>query len=230
MTAARYTLVTGTKSWSSWSLRPWLLMRQFGLPFDEVVIGLRAPQTAAAITRLSPSGQVPLLIDGSLKIWDSLAIVEYLAEGHREHAIWPRDRNARALARSICAEMHSGFNALRQNCPMDVNARALSPADPAAFTADTARIVAIWRDCRAQFGSAGPFLFSAFSAADAMYAPVASRFASYGIDLSAAGDSDGTAARYRDAILALPAMTGWREAAALEASTHIPAAGFGAKL
>ena len=230
MTLARYRLVIGSKSWSSWSLRPWLLMRQFGLPFDEEVIGLRSPQTADAIAVYSPSGMVPVLIDGALAIWDSLAIAEYLTDAHPEHAIWPRDPKARALARCIASEMHSGFVALRQNCPMDINARSLAPASPAAITADVARIVAIWRDCRSKFGGPGPFLFSSFSAADAMYAPVASRFLSYDIDLAAAGDSDGSAARYRDALLSLPAMDAWRTAAALEASTYTPAAGFGAKV
>ena len=228
MTAARYTLVLGTKSWSSWSLRPWLLMRHFGIPFREELIALRSPETAAAIARFSPSGWVPALIDGDLTIWDSLAIAEYLAERHPDHGIWPRDRAARAIARSVSAEIHSSFQALRQNCPMDINARDLAPADPAAIAPDVARIVALWRDCQARFGGSGPFLFGAFSAADAMYAPVVSRFASYGLDLISAGDSDGVAARYCATIAALPAYAEWCTAAT--ASADNPAAGFGAKL
>ena len=228
MTVARYTLVIGTKSWSSWSLRPWLLMRQFGIPFREDIIPLRSPDTAAAIARLSPSGKVPALIDDDVTVWDSLGIIEYLAEAHPELAIWPRDRAARTLARCASAEMHSGFVALRQNCPMDVTARRLAPADPAAIAPDVARIVAIWRDCRTRFGSKGPYLFGAFSATDAIYAPVVSRALTYGLDLTAVGDTDGLAARYRDAIWQLPALTDWcRDASA---SADSPAAGFGAKL
>lgn len=216
MTQARPTLVIGTKSWSSWSLRPWLLMKQKGLSFDEIVVRLRSPSTAADIALHSPSGKVPVLIDGGEVVWDSLAIAEYLAEQHPTLGIWPEDRQARAMARSVSAEMHSGFQALRQNCPMDINAQHLAPADPVAISGDVARIVAIWRDCRARFGAGGPYLFGGFSAADAMYAPVASRFVSYDIDLAAAGDGDGAARRYVDAIWALPALAEWRAAAARE--------------
>jgi len=219
MANADYTLVIGTKSWSSWSLRPWLLMRQFGLPFQEIVIPLRTPQSAAAIQRYSPSGKIPALVAGNVTVWDSLSITEYLADAHAELAIWPREAHARAIARSISAEMHGGFQALRQNCPMDINATGLAPADPSAISADVARIVAIWHDCRARFGGTGPFLFGAFSAADAMYAPVVSRFHSYGIDLKGASDTDGVAARYGEAIWQLPALDEWRAAARAEPAT-----------
>ena len=141
MTQRRPTLVIGTKSWSSWSLRPWLLMRQMGLEFDEIVVQLRSPQTGEMIARHSPSGKVPVLIDGDFIVWDSLAIAEYLADLHPELAIWPRERHARAVARAVSGEMHAGFQALRQNCPMDVNATGLVPADPGVISADVRRIV-----------------------------------------------------------------------------------------
>jgi glutathione S-transferase len=208
MSAAHYRLVIGNKTWSSWSLRPWLLMTRFGIPFEEIVVGLRQSTTAAQIAHHSPSGKVPVLIDGPLSVWDSLAIAEYLAERHPDLPLWPQDAGARAIARSVSAEMHSGFAPLRQNCPMDVLARGLSPVDPAAVAADVSRIVAIWGMCRAAHGGRGPFLFSQFSVADAMFAPVASRFATYGIDLGAAGD-DGTAAAYAQTLMNLPEMADW---------------------
>lgn len=217
MSEARPTLVIGTKSWSSWSLRPWLLMKQMGLAFDEIVVELRSPATAAAIARHSPSGKVPVLIDGDQVVWESLAIVEYLAERHPRLGIWPQGAHARAVARSVAAEMHAGFQPLRQHCPMDINAMHLVPADATAITNDVRRIVAMWRDCRARFGANGPFLFGAFCAADAMYAPVVSRFVSYDIDPAAAGDGDGSARAYMDAIWALPALDHWRADAAREA-------------
>jgi glutathione S-transferase len=185
---------------------------QLGIAFREVEIALRLPQTAADIAQHSPSGKIPVLIMDGLTIWDSLAIFEMLAERHPTLGIWPRDGRARAMARCVCAEMHAGFQSLRQNCPMDFNARGLTPVDGNLIGADVVRMLAIWRDCRRAFGADGPFLFSHFSAADAMFAPVVSRFASYGIDL-AAHEDDGVAAAYRDAILALPAMKEWGLAA-----------------
>jgi glutathione S-transferase len=214
-----YELITGTKMWSSWSLRPWILMRQFALPFDEIVIALRTPHTASAIIAQSPSGKIPALRDGALTVWDSLAIIEYLAERHPERAIWPRNGQARAVARSVSAEMHSGFQALRQNCPMDFNARGLTPTDPAAIEADVARIVEIWRDCRARFGADGPFLFGPFSAADAMYAPVVSRFVSYGL-APAEADAADAVAPYMAAVQALPAWTQWAHEAQQLSDAH----------
>lgn len=226
MTQARPTLVIGTKSWSSWSLRPWLLMKHCGIPFDEVIVRLRSDTTGGDIARHSPSGKVPLLKDGSVTVWDSLAIAEYLADTHPEAGIWPADRHARAVARAVSAEMHSGFQSLRQNCPMDINAMHLKPADPVAIGADVGRIVGLWRECRARFGGNGPFLFGAFSAADAMYAPVVSRFVSYDVDLGAAGDRDGVAGAYAETIWALPALEDWRAAAALEPEAR-PASALG---
>ena len=206
MAGDRYRLVMGDKAWSTWSLRPWLLMRHFRIPFDEINIGLRLPGTVAAIAEWSPSGKIPVLIDGASTVWDSLAIAEYLADAHPGHAIWPAERTQRALARCVSAEMHAGFQPLRQNCPMDFNARSLVPAEPLAIKADVARITGLWTDCLQRSG--GPFLFGAFCAADAMYAPVASRFTTY--DLAAPG----TVSRYGETMMALPAMAEWAQGAA----------------
>ena len=215
MTTTCYRLVIGNKAWSSWSLRPWLAMRRLGLPFEEINIPLRLPGSKAEILEHSPSGLVPTLLDGDLAIWDSLAILEYLGEQHPEGQIWPEPRAARAMARSVSAEMHSGFPALRQHCSMDLLARLPQPTLPAEVEADIRRIVALWRDCRARFGDAGPFLFSAFSGADAMYAPVASRFRTYVPDLARYGD-DGTAQAYVESVFAMPEMDAWVESARAE--------------
>jgi glutathione S-transferase len=215
MTGFDYHLILGSKAWSSWSLRPWLLMTRFGIPFRETVIALRTPESAAALARHSPTGKVPVLVAGGVTIWDSLAIAEYLADHHPDLAIWPRDAGARAIARCASAEMHSGFQALRQNCPMDFNARNLFPVDASLIGADVTRIVALWRRCRGEFGAVGPFLFSHFSAVDAMFAPVVSRFVTYGIDLAAHGD-DGTCQAYCASMMALPEMVAWSQAAQRE--------------
>ena len=208
MAGQRYRLVIGTKSWSSWSLRPWLAMRRLALPFEEINVRLRQPDSKAEILKYSPSGMVPLLLDGDFPVWDSLAILEYLADQHPEKALWPADLHARARARSAAAEMHSGFMPLRRTCSMDV--LASTPLDPVPddVEADVRRIVTLWRECRAQYGSGGPFLFGDFTAADAMYAPVAARFRTFLPDLTRFGD-DGTAQAYVDTILAMPEMTAW---------------------
>jgi len=206
-----YELVIGDKNISSWSLRPWLAMKHAELPFREINIVLRAPETKAQILRHSPAGKVPaLLVDGTV-IWDSLAILEYLAEAHPEAQLWPAAPAARARARSVSAEMHSGFAALREHCPMDIVARLPMASLPEAVEADVRRVVAIWQDCRRRFGSGGSLLFGAFTAADAMFAPVATRFRTYLPDLSIYGD-DGTAQAYVDAVFALPAMAAWEHA------------------
>lgn len=216
--ATSYRLVIGNKNWSSWSLRPWLALRRAGLAFEEINIRLRLPGSKAEILKLSPSGLVPTLIDGELVIWDSLAILEYLAEQHPEAALWPADREARARARSLAAEMHSGFAPLRQHCPMEVLARA-PMADPPPEVADNVRrIVAAWGACRKRFGESGPFLFSDFSVADAMYVPVAVRFRTYFPDLAPFGD-DGTAQTYVDTIFAMPEMAAWEAGARVEMDT-----------
>jgi glutathione S-transferase len=211
-----YTLVIGNKATSSWSLRPWLAMRHIGLPFREIPIALRTPETRAQILRYSPSGHVPaLLLGDGQAIWESLAILEYLAEAHPEAGLWPRAAEARAHARSVAAEMHAGFAALRQHCPMQVGARTPLASLPDSVSADVRRIVALIGDCRGKFAAEGPMLFGAFTAADAMYAPVAMRFATYVPDLRPYGD-DGTAHRYVAAVLALPAMVAWAAAARRE--------------
>ena len=212
MATNRYRLVIGNKNWSSWSLRPWLAMRRFGLPFEEINVRLRQADSKAAILKFSPSGLVPLLLDGDLAVWDSLAIIEYLAEQHPDKHMWPADRQARALARCVSAEIHSGFAPLRQACSMEIlAAKPLEPV-PEEVASDIRRIVALWRECRSKYGDGGPFLFGEFSAADAMYAPVASRFRTYIPDLGRYGD-DGTAADYVAAIFATPEVAAWIDGA-----------------
>lgn len=199
-------LVIGTKRYSSWSLRPWLALKQAGLPFDEVIVELRRPDTASRIAEHSPSGKVPSLKHGDLLVWDSLAICEYIAELACAHPLWPENRGTRAVARSIAAEMHSGFQALRQELPMDSGQAVANFQPPANALADIERIQAIWRDCRHRFGACGDFLFGAWSLADAMFAPVVFRFHGYGIAL------DPVCSAYVEAMLALPAMREWAAA------------------
>ncbi len=207
---AELTLVIGNKQFSSWSLRPWIALKQIGLPFREVVVLLRRPETRAEILTYSPSGKVPYLIDGAIGVWDSLAIIEYLNELKPEAGLWPADRAARALARAISAEIHSGFAALRAHLGMDLK-RAPTRGDwPADAAADIERVQAIWAESRARFGAGGPFLFGRYTAADAMYAPVVTRFHRYGVPL------DPQLAAYRDAVLTLPAIRDWTAAAQLE--------------
>ncbi|MFZ5584220.1 MAG: glutathione S-transferase family protein [Pseudomonadota bacterium] len=205
-------LVIGNKNFSSWSLRPWLLLKQAGLPFREIPVRLRQADTKAQILAHSPSGKVPALIDGDLTVWDSLAICEYLAEkASLNHVdLWPADPKARAEARSVSAEMHSGFAALRQHMSMEVAASRPGEVQTPEVLADIARIAALWTSCRERFAAAGPFLFGDFSVADAMYAPVAFRFHTYGVELPP------LAAAYRDTLLALPAMQEWAAGARAE--------------
>jgi glutathione S-transferase len=213
-------LVIGNKNASSWSLRPWLAMRRLGIPFEEVNIDLRALDAKAQMLVYSPAGKVPaLLVGGGRVIWDSLAILELLAEDHP--GLWPRAAAARALARSVSAEMHSGFQALREHCPMDFLARKPKTRLLKPVAADVRRVVAIWQDCRARHGSGGPFLFGRFCAADAMYAPVASRFRTYLPDLAPYGD-DGTAQAYVDAVFALPEIAEWESGARQEVEAAKP--------
>jgi len=210
-----YRLVIGNKNTSSWSLRPWLAMTHARLAFSEVNIDLRAADVKAQILARSPSGKVPALLVGDDVVWDSLAILEFLAEVHPEAALWPKSRDARAQARCVSAEMHAGFQPLRQHCPMDFLARSPKAELAQEVAADVRRIVALWQDCRSRFGASGPFLFGAFSAADAMYAPVVSRFRTYLPNLAAYGD-DGAAQAYVEALFALPAMMQWEEGARAE--------------
>jgi glutathione S-transferase len=204
------TLVIANKLYSSWSLRPWLLLKQAGIAFDEILIPLGQADTGERIRAHSPGGRVPILIDGELAVWDSLAIMEYAGERWPEIGAWPRERAARALARSISAEMHSGFTALRSACPMNLGRRYATRDRGEGVARDVARILEIWRDARARFGAGGPFLFGAFTAADAMYAPVVTRFDTYSIPV------DPVCRAYMDAILTLPAFTAWRDAALQE--------------
>ena len=204
---AQRTLVIGTKRFSSWSLRPWLAAKMAGVEFDEVLIALRQPETKAEILKHSPSGKVPCLIHGGLAVWDSLAICEYLAELHP--TLWPEGREARAVARAVSAEMHSGFPNLRNVCSMDVGALTPLAEVPPEVQAEVDRIQALWADCRARFGAkaGGPFLFGRFSIADAMYAPVVSRFTTFAIKM------DSVSQAYCDAIWSLPAMQEWKQTA-----------------
>lgn len=210
-----YTLVIGDKNFSSWSLRPWLAMKQCGIPFTEECITLRQPDSTAEILRHSPSGKVPALKTRTGVVWDSLAILDYLAERHPEQKLWPDNEEPRAVARSIAAEMHSGFAALRNDMSMDLLSTLPPPPMSAALEADIRRIAAIWKDTRTRFGRGGSFLLGVFSIADAMYAPVATRFRTYGIDLARFGD-DGTGTAYGATLLALPAMAEWTEGAKRE--------------
>ena len=211
----RYRLVIGNKNTSSWSLRPWLAMQHAGIGFGEINVDLRAPDAKAQILHHSPSGKVPALLVEGRAIWDSLAILEFLAETHSEAGLWPDTAPARALARSAAAEMHSGFEALREHCPMDFLGRAPKASLPERVATDVRRIVAIWHDCRRRHGTGGPFLLGRFSAADAMYAPVASRFRTYLPDLADYGD-DGLAQAYVESLFALPAMAEWERGARKE--------------
>ncbi len=208
-------LILGTRLWSSWSMRPWLALRRTGAPFQETVIALRrGDDTRAEIAPLSPSGKVPALIDGDRTVWDSLAICEYLAERFPEARLWPAEAEARALGRSAAAEMHAGFPALRGELPMDLFARKDAELTEAGHR-DIARIVALWRDLRGRFGAEGPFLLGAWSIADAFYAPVATRFRTYRIDLAAYGD-DGPARAYASTLLSEPGLVEWERLARAE--------------
>jgi glutathione S-transferase len=201
------TLVIANKAYSSWSMRPWLLMRHFDIAFDEIVIPMDQPTTRADMLKHAPTGKCPSLHDGAVSVWDSLAIVEYVAERHPDIAIWPRDVAARAHARALSAEMHSGFLALRRAMPMNMR-RAPAPLfleDPvrAEVDADIARIEAAWREARQRFGHEGPFLFGDFCAADAMFAPVVNRFHAYAVPVAA------DTAAYMAGMTALPAWRDW---------------------
>ena len=202
---SRLVLVIGNKNYSSWSLRPWLALRMAGLDFEEVRIPLYEPGSHDAILRHSPAGRVPVLHDGDVTVWDSLAICEYVAELAPQARLWPDDRAVRAHARSISAEMHAGFTALRTAMPMNLRIeRATLAASPsAAVQDDVTRIIAIFEACRARHGAAGDYLFGRFTIADAMFAPVATRFRSYSVPLPACAQA------YTDALFALAPMREW---------------------
>ncbi len=203
-------LIIGDKNYSSWSMRPWVLMRHAGIPFEEVVIELDRPDTAARIAEHSPSGKVPCLVnDDGQSIWESLAIFETLAERYVDRFFWPHDAAARAHARSIASEMHGGFAELRSSMSMNIRAKHFGTGAMPGVLADVARIDAIWSECLTRYG--GPFLFGAsFGIADAMYAPVVMRFNTYAPTLSEA------ASAYAERVTALPAVREWIEAAQRE--------------
>lgn len=205
------TLVIGNKNYSSWSMRPWIALRAAGIPFDEVVIPLyTGDDSKRRILEFTPSGKVPTLIDGDVTVWDSLAIIEYAAERFPDAQFWPQDRTIRARARSISAEMHSGFMALRNECGMNLHRPVRAKALSEDALANVARVQEIWSDSRARYGKGGPYLFGAFSAADAMYAPVVTRFHTYAIDVNAASRD------YMAAMQAHPAVKAWTDAGLAE--------------
>ena len=210
-------LVFGNKNYSSWSLRPWLLLEQLGIPFEEEKLSFNDPAFKARALALSPAGKVPVLIDGDVVVWDSLAIVEYVAERFPQHRVWPAGRAARARARSACAEMHAGFAALRSRLGMNCELHLPLAVLDTATRHDVARICDIWADC-ASFaeGVEGPFLFGHFSAVDAYFAPVVRRFVTYDVALPQA------TRRYVATIDALPAMQAWVTAARAENDFYPP--------
>lgn len=211
MTASRtpLKLVIGNKNYSSWSMRAWLCLKAFGIPFEEILIPLERPDTTNRIAAFSPAGKVPVLIDQQIMIWDSLAICEYLAEQFPMLNLWPENLAARARARSICAEMHSGFSSLRFDMPMNIQARSHGKGRTLGAQADIGRISEIWEDCFAEYGAHG-FLFGQFSIADAYFAPVVMRFITYGVSLAPALEA------YCERLLAHPAVAAWVSQAMLE--------------
>jgi glutathione S-transferase len=205
-------LIIGNKNYSSWSMRPWIAMKVANIPFEETVISLNAPDFKQVVGSASGSGKVPVLIDSDIRVWESLAILEYLAEKFPQARLWPTDSAARAMARAISSEMHAGFVPLRRHMPMNmwrpVKKRALTPE----VEANIKRIEAIWNDCRARFGAKteGAFLFGQFGAADAMYAPVVARLHTYAVDVGEVSRG------YMEAVMALPAWQEWHAAAITE--------------
>jgi len=215
MAEAKLALYIGNRNYSSWSLRPWLLMRELGIAFEERRLDLFTDEFRREIARVSPAGRVPVLVADGFAVWDSLAIAEYLAETHPRLGVWPSDARARARARSVCAEMHSGFQALREQMPVNIEARLPGLGWNLRVQNDVDRIDAMWSALRAEHAAAGPFLFGRFGAADAFFAPVITRFDTYGVTLSPSCEA------YRQAIHALPAMREW-VAAAREERSFLP--------
>jgi len=207
---AGLTLVIGNKNYSSWSMRPWVLMRQLGIPFEEVKLRFNSTQWDAQIARWSPSRLVPVLWRGDQSVWDSLAIAETLHEWFPGHGVWPGDPLARAFARSIAAEMHSGFGDLRTHMPMNIRGSHPGKGMNAGVQKNIDRIEALWAEARRRFGHSGPFLFGNFCAADAMFAPVVMRFRTYGVALSP------IASAYCEAMQSAPGVRAWMDDAAKE--------------
>jgi glutathione S-transferase len=204
------TLYHGNKNYSSWSLRVWLTLKRTGVEFDEVPFNLGAPGARELVSHYSPTAKVPVLRHGELVIWDSLAICEYLAETFPAARLWPADSTARAVARSISAEMHSGFPLLRANMPMNIRRSCPGKGRVEGIQEEFDRIVEIWEQCRTLFGKGGPFLFNEVGIADFMYAPVVTRFTTYAVPVG------GIAAKYMQTIWSMPVMQEWRAAAEIE--------------
>lgn len=199
------------KLYSSWSLRPWMLMTALGIPFQEAVIPMYQDDSKARMLAVSPTAKMPCLVDGDVTVWESLAIIEYLAEKFPDKGVWPKDAKARAHARAVSSEMHAGFQALRQACPMNLGKRFAPRGDLGPdVAANVERLTQLWAEARARFGGGGRFLYGAFCAADAMFAPVVTRIDTYQIPV------DPKARAYMDAILFHPAFVAWREAAMAE--------------
>jgi glutathione S-transferase len=203
-------IVIANKNYSSWSLRPWMAMSMASIPFTERMIHFGEPRFSEEVRKISPAGRVPILIDGDLTIWDSLAILEYLAETFPEKQLWPASREARAMARSVSNEMHSGFSALRNACPMNLRRPSRPIAMSSSVHADVDRIEDIFQSCRLKFGADGPFLFGAFSIADAMFTPVVTRFDTYAIPTRPHTRD------YMNTIMATPAFRLWKADASKE--------------
>jgi len=203
-------LIIGNKNYSSWSFRPWIAMKAAGIAFEETVISLDAEDFKAHVAPVSGTGKVPVLIDGDVRVWESLAILEYLAEKFPNAGLWPADAVARAHARAIANEMHAGFLPLRRHLPMNMWRPVIKREVTPEAAGNVARIEAIWKECRTRFGKGGPFLFGRFGAADAMYAPVVARLHTYAVAVGA-----GTRA-YMDAVMALLAWREWHAAAVKE--------------
>ena len=204
------TLIIGNKNYSSWSLRPWIAMKVAGIEFDERVIPLYEPGSREQVLKFSPAGKVPVLIDGDMAVWESLAILEYLAEKFPKADLWPADARERSHARVVANEMHGGFMPLRRNCPMNMWLPAKQRPQGDEVMDNVRRIDVLWSDCRARYGQNGPFLFGAFGAADAMYAPVVARLHSFGLAVGPASRG------YMDAVMGLPAWREWGAAALKE--------------
>ncbi len=208
-------LVIGTRKWSSWSMRPWLVMKRAGLAFEETLVALRRVEATAELEQLSPSGLCPVLLEGDLTLWDSLAICEYIADRFPEARLWPADIEARAVARAACALMHAGFQSLRGECPMELAAAPQTMELTEATQGDVRRLLRLWLEVRAHFGQSGPFLLGEWSIADAYYTPVATRIRTYGIRLEDYGD-DGAATTYTALLLQQPEYLEWERLALAE--------------
>jgi glutathione S-transferase len=211
----KFELIIGNKAYSSWSLRPWVVLKEAGADFTETRVPLYVHGYKEELLKYAPSGKVPILKHGAVTVWDSLAICEYLAEIFPQAQLWPADADARAHARAVSAEMHSGFTAIRGAMPFNCRAHGRRVPISAEIQKEIDRVQSLWQDCRAQYGKGGPWLFGRFSIADAMYIPVASRFVTYGVPLGVVAQS------YADAALDHPAVREWIAAAKQETEVMI---------